>query len=694
MIHIYTSHNAFSFRLTALTALLVTAMTFLPQSLRAQNPTITTTFTGATRNNYDQIFLDYTSTPEGFDWDYAMSGYYQDYSSFSCTTDTENGGVHFSFDSQSFEYYLETTKGLTGSLAKGDKIAEIDVVIDQGVRVTPSLSIGRTTIGYSNYQDYTNSTIVITADAARDIENETIEITFRTDEYKDQYTNGLTIKAVRLYNLEEPKTLVPVVSVASMEETMGLGEAIEDYKNASVVLTADKKALFTFPVAANEDGYYEEGSDKLVLLNTPQGVIPKAQPGTFPFNKAFTGITLMVPAGDGTVTIDAKTAGAGFLAVVVGNGKPSFFKSDDVYKSFEVPYACVRNTYIYIYHTETSEASRGRAPGRKMANTTSLKSVKVKARRVTSAPPSPSEKKLLTRAIVNEIPVTDGHLVIDGSEYVGAEGNAFSDLDANAIKYIDLSKTSFASIEKRSNSLWEKLPYTLVFLPEGCVTPESSNANFIIGDICENLQLKSSVKYDFPCDFLAINATLDTDLSSLPNQTTTVTLPFALDEEQAAAIGTFYQFKNIADGKVNMQPVATPEANKPYLLKASVAALSAEMVEVKASVSSAGARRAATDPEFVGVFEPTTLSSDAYIYKEGQFELVTTATTLNAFQAYIKAPGATATPLSIAFITSGIDMVHGGGVDGAPVYYDLQGRRVLYPKKGLYILNGNKVIIK
>lgn len=694
MIHIYTSHNAFSFRLTALTALLVTAMTFLPQSLRAQNPTITTTFTGATRNNYDQIFLDYTSTPEGFDWDYAMSGYYQDYSSFSCTTDTENGGVHFSFDSQSFEYYLETTKGLTGSLAKGDKIAEIDVVIDQGVRVTPSLSIGRTTIGYSNYQDYTNSTIVITADAARDIENETIEITFRTDEYKDQYTNGLTIKAVRLYNLEEPKTLVPVVSVASMEETMGLGEAIEDYKNASVVLTADKKALFTFPVAANEDGYYEEGSDKLVLLNTPQGVIPKAQPGTFPFNKAFTGITLMVPAGDGTVTIDAKTAGAGFLAVVVGNGKPSFFKSDDVYKSFEVPYACVRNTYIYIYHTETSEASRGRAPGRKMANTTTLKSVKVKARRVTSAPPSPSEKKLLTRAIVNEIPVTDGHLVIDGSEYVGAEGNAFSDLDANAIKYIDLSKTSFASIEKRSNSLWEKLPYTLVFLPEGCVTPESSNANFIIGDICENLQLKSSVKYDFPCDFLAINATLDTDLSSLPDQTATVTLPFGLDDVQAAQIGTFYQFKNIADGKVNMQPVATPEANKPYLLKASVAALSAEMVEVKASVSSAGARRAATDPEFVGVFEPTTLSSDAYIYKEGQFELVTTATTLNAFQAYIKAPGATATPLSIAFITSGIDMVHGGGVDGAPVYYDLQGRRVLYPKKGLYILNGNKVIIK
>ena len=72
-------------------------------------------------------------------------------------------------------------------------------------------------------------------------------------------------------------------------------------------------------------------------------------------------------------------------------------------------------------------------------------------------------------------------------------------------------------------------------------------------------------------------------------------------------------------------------------------------------------------------------------------------TSHNAFSFRLTALTAllvTATPLTIAFITSGSDMVHGGGVDGAPVYYDLQGRRVLYPKKGLYILNGNKVIIK
>lgn len=46
--------------------------------------------------------------------------------------------------------------------------------------------------------------------------------------------------------------------------------------------------------------------------------------------------------------------------------------------------------------------------------------------------------------------------------------------------------------------------------------------------------------------------------------------------------------------------------------------------------------------------------------------------------------------------TTGINMVNVEGlkVNGSEVYYDLQGRRVLYPTKGLYIVNGKKVIIK
>ena len=45
---------------------------------------------------------------------------------------------------------------------------------------------------------------------------------------------------------------------------------------------------------------------------------------------------------------------------------------------------------------------------------------------------------------------------------------------------------------------------------------------------------------------------------------------------------------------------------------------------------------------------------------------------------------------------TGINMVNGEGlrINGSEVYYNLQGQRVLYPTKGLYIVNGKKVIIK
>ena len=70
---------------------------------------------------------------------------------------------------------------------------------------------------------------------------------------------------------------------------------------------------------------------------------------------------------------------------------------------------------------------------------------------------------------------------------------------------------------------------------------------------------------------------------------------------------------------------------------------------------------------------------------------------LKPFRAYFTIP-ATARTLDIDFDneTTGINMVNGEGlkVNGSDVYYNLQGQPVLYPTKGLYIVNGKKVIIK
>ena len=77
----------------------------------------------------------------------------------------------------------------------------------------------------------------------------------------------------------------------------------------------------------------------------------------------------------------------------------------------------------------------------------------------------------------------------------------------------------------------------------------------------------------------------------------------------------------------------------------------------------------------------------------------TNAFTVGANTAYLPADFAGAGARSFFSLddeATGINMVNGEGlkVNGSEVYYDLQGRRVLYPTKGLYIVNGKKVIIK
>ena len=44
--------------------------------------------------------------------------------------------------------------------------------------------------------------------------------------------------------------------------------------------------------------------------------------------------------------------------------------------------------------------------------------------------------------------------------------------------------------------------------------------------------------------------------------------------------------------------------------------------------------------------------------------------------------------------TTGLNQINHGQMKEDKVYYDLNGRRVEHPAKGLYIVNGKKVIVK
>ena len=141
-------------------------------------------------------------------------------------------------------------------------------------------------------------------------------------------------------------------------------------------------------------------------------------------------------------------------------------------------------------------------------------------------------------------------------------------------------------------------------------------------------------------------------------------------------------------------PQQKMEAGKPYLVKWEAGGKDIVNpvftgVTIKDDVSpvKAGAVR------FVGIFTPKVLPAGSkdilYVGVDGKLYYPNEDVTLGAFRAYFEVmfggeDGSTG--------IIGISNSKAAVCDGS--YYDLQGRKVLHPTKGLYIVNGKKVVVK
>ena len=92
-------------------------------------------------------------------------------------------------------------------------------------------------------------------------------------------------------------------------------------------------------------------------------------------------------------------------------------------------------------------------------------------------------------------------------------------------------------------------------------------------------------------------------------------------------------------------------------------------------------------------------ANEVYILKNGELHLVTEASTVPAGKAYLPADNVAAAP-ALMFVfaddmqTTGVQDVRSKMADVRGDIFDLQGRKVANPTKGLYIMNGKKVMVK
>ena len=188
----------------------------------------------------------------------------------------------------------------------------------------------------------------------------------------------------------------------------------------------------------------------------------------------------------------------------------------------------------------------------------------------------------------------------------------------------------------------------------------------------------------------------------------TVCLPFVPSAEQATELfGSGYKLAKFTASGTDKMTFTTIDlenedfvAGKPYLVypTADLSHLSKVLANVSITETE-GSEDEVNGYKFKGSFEPTSFSSNLSLYRfiaSGNELKTPTGGTLKSLRCYFEYPsGANARSFTIDEEggTTGINAVNGEGfmVNG---YYNLNGQRVAKPTKGLYIVNGKKVVIK
>ncbi|MBR6866788.1 MAG: hypothetical protein IKN02_00990 [Prevotella sp.] len=189
----------------------------------------------------------------------------------------------------------------------------------------------------------------------------------------------------------------------------------------------------------------------------------------------------------------------------------------------------------------------------------------------------------------------------------------------------------------------------------------------------------------------------------------TIVLPFALTSEQiTSAFGTNVEVaaltnKSTAD-VLNFNTVTAMTANQPYAIKVkdgeytSPKTISGVTIEEPAATPT----QSLTSWDFVGTYTSGNIPLDSYFFNSNKlFKAASESNTIKPFRAYFTPKGG-AGARELKFIIDGDDTTSIGTIkaDGTMettaegTVYNLSGQRVNKPAKGLYVINGKKVIIK
>ena len=277
--------------------------------------------------------------------------------------------------------------------------------------------------------------------------------------------------------------------------------------------------------------------------------------------------------------------------------------------------------------------------------------------------------------------------IVDGVHYYYGTHEAPEFEVTNDVPVVDATNATVNNATiKRTN------PNGIVYLAEGSTADNGSN--IVVGQTCDNLVLTDGYPFTATKNFKATKAAY-TMTSIADGKFGTLVLPFAA---QLPADGKAYALDgelNVIDGELVGSAVTSLAANKPVLVTKA-----GEYTASAVSVAETSASQINTNGNLTGVYQNTEAPVGSYVLQKHDdrvaFYLVNnTKPMVKPFRAYIKPQSTNAKQfIKVVFDGEATGIKEITSDNTKAEIFDLSGRRVAKAQKGVYIINGKKVIKK
>ena len=251
-----------------------------------------------------------------------------------------------------------------------------------------------------------------------------------------------------------------------------------------------------------------------------------------------------------------------------------------------------------------------------------------------------------------------------------------------SIRYVGVDNTTVLSIyingevvsSGKISSMKYRQPYTFT-AKKNCILR-------VEGDYAFNFATNPNVYFTQDVDVTANEGATGEYWATYYNGTTSFTADENTTVFQAALSGSSLTLTEVPNREI--------PATKAVILKSSSATITLTPASTTATLEG---------NQLVGIATAITNPGNAYVLNKGTngvgFYKLSSGGTIGANKAYLTySSGAAPSFFGFDGNTTGVNEVRGQMEDVSGEYYDLQGRRVSQPTKGLYIVNGKKVVIK